>query len=48
MLRAIIMQNMFDFIASILFIGMHFILMFMGNYYGQKITDGNNEVFNTV
>ncbi|XP_039311323.1 uncharacterized protein LOC113003324 isoform X2 [Solenopsis invicta] len=48
LLRAIISHNMFEFIASILFIAFHFIFLFLGNYYGQKITDCNNEVFNSV
>ncbi|KAL0126404.1 hypothetical protein PUN28_005052 [Cardiocondyla obscurior] len=42
------MQNMYQLIASTLFIIFHFLFLFLGNYYGQKITDCNNEVFYTV
>ncbi|KAL0126410.1 hypothetical protein PUN28_005052 [Cardiocondyla obscurior] len=48
LLRAIMMQNMYQLIASTLFIIFHFLFLFLGNYYGQKITDCNNEVFYTV
>ncbi|XP_025074009.1 odorant receptor 67c-like [Pogonomyrmex barbatus] len=45
LLKAIILRNVKELISSTIFIGMHFILMFLGNYYGQKITDYNNKIF---
>ncbi|XP_067212261.1 uncharacterized protein [Linepithema humile] len=45
LLRAILLQDMFEIIASVIFIGMHFFFLFTSNYYGQKITDHNNEIF---
>ncbi|XP_071567606.1 uncharacterized protein [Temnothorax nylanderi] len=48
LLRAITSRNMYELLASTLFVGFHFLIMFIANYYGQKLTDYNNEIFNTA
>ncbi|XP_026830064.1 uncharacterized protein LOC105284032 isoform X2 [Ooceraea biroi] len=42
------LDKMVQLVSSILFVTMHFVIMYLANYYGQKITDHHNELFNTT
>ncbi|KAH0945333.1 hypothetical protein HN011_001538 [Eciton burchellii] len=49
LLKAISIHNeIVDLVSSGLFVTGHFLFMFIVNYYGQKITDHHNEIFNTT
>ncbi|XP_025160084.1 uncharacterized protein LOC109503783 isoform X2 [Harpegnathos saltator] len=46
LLNAISMQrNMNELFTSIILVSIHFLIMYLNNYYGQKLTDHNNKMF---
>lgn len=45
LMALILLEDVNELLTSMLFVELHFLLMFVFNYYGQRITDYNNEVF---